>query len=420
MAHQESLLDGYRVLDLTDEKGLFCGRILGDFGADVIKVERPGGDATRNTPPFYKDSAHPERSLFWFYTNLNKRGITLNIESEDGRQIFRRLVETAHFVIESFEPGYMDSLGLGYAVLEEINPSVIMTSITPFGQSGPYAQFKATDLTSVAMGGMMRLYGDPDRAPVRITEPQAFFQGGSQGAVGSMLAHYHRELTGEGQWVDVSIQEAIALTLMVTVEFWDIAKVNYRGRGSSSIYPRPIGPLVQKRVFHCRDGLVYFMLGGGAQPGMIASSKAIVEAANQEGMLLELKDYDWALYDVMSITQEEYDRLVDMIEGFLMTKSKAELITLAVEKGILLVPAWTTKEVTESPQLEAREYWVKVEHPEVGDVLTYPGAPVRLSECPWRVYRRAPLVGEHNDEVYVGELGFSLRELALLKSRGIV
>ena len=187
----EGLLAGCRVLDLADEKGILCGKILGDLGADVIKLEPPGGDPARHNGPFYKDIPHPEKSLFWWYTNLNKRGITLNLETEDGRDLFRRLVRTAHFVIESFEPDYMASLGLSYAELEKINRRVIMTSITPFGQSGPYAHYKATDLVGVAIGGMVRMYGDPGRPPVRISAPQFYFLGGIHGAVGSTMAHYY-------------------------------------------------------------------------------------------------------------------------------------------------------------------------------------------------------------------------------------
>jgi crotonobetainyl-CoA:carnitine CoA-transferase CaiB-like acyl-CoA transferase len=174
-----SFLGGYRVLDLTDEKGHLCGRLLGDLGADVIKIEPPEGDAGRNNGPFYKDLPHPEKSINWFFTNLNKRGITLDIETPDGRELFKRLVKTAHFVIESFEPGYMDRLGLGFEELENINPGIVMTSITPFGQRGPYAHYKTTDLVGVSMGGMTRLYGELDRPPNRISAPQFYFLGRS-------------------------------------------------------------------------------------------------------------------------------------------------------------------------------------------------------------------------------------------------
>jgi len=159
--NSEGLLSGYRVLDLTDEKGLICGKILSDRGADVIKIERPGGDPARNIGPFYKDIPDPQKSLSWFFTNLNKRGITLNIETADGREILKRLVKTAHFVIESFEPGYMEGLGLGYCDLEKINPGIVMTPITPFGQTGPHAHYQATDIVLWSMGGMQYMCACP-------------------------------------------------------------------------------------------------------------------------------------------------------------------------------------------------------------------------------------------------------------------
>ena len=162
--NKDLLLSPYRVLDLTDDKGFLCGRILADLGADVIKVETPGGDPARNTGPFYKDIPDPEKSLFWFSYNTNKRSITLNLESLDGQDIFRNLSKTADFVIESFAPDYLDSLSIGYSALSEINPRIIMTSITPYGQTGPYRDYKAYDLTLQASGGLMYVSGDPDRA----------------------------------------------------------------------------------------------------------------------------------------------------------------------------------------------------------------------------------------------------------------
>src|SRR3989304_4246953 len=161
----ESMLSSYRVLDLADEKGLICGKILGDLGADIIKVEKPGGDLARRLGPFYHDDPDPEKSLFWFSLNTSKRGITLNIESVDGREIFKRLVKTADFVIESFPPGYLDKLGLGYFDLEKINPGVILVSIAPFGQTGPYRDWKTADIVAWAMGGNMAPWGEPDRPP---------------------------------------------------------------------------------------------------------------------------------------------------------------------------------------------------------------------------------------------------------------
>lgn len=417
-----TLLGGYRVLDLTDEKGLFCPRLLADYGADVIKIEIPGGESARNIPPFYKNKPHPEKSLFWFYTNLNKRSITLNIGSEEGRGIFKRLVKEADFVIESFEPGYMDSLGLGYSELRKLNPRLVMTSITPFGQDGPYAHYKVTDIVSVAMGGMMRLFGDADRAPIRMSQPQAYWHGSVHATMGTMMAHYYREFHGIGQYVDVSIQQAVVLALIFIVEYWEVSNFNWKCQSSSG-YPirRAKGELNLRRTYPCKDGYVTFIWGGGANLSFLNSSKAFVEMANEEGKLPELKDYDWASLDVAVVEQEEYDRICDLFESVMVTKTKNELLQWVIrDKRPLLAPINTVKDTFDSPQLKERNFWVDVEHAELGDWLTYPGTSVKLSRCPWRVYRRPPLIGEHNVDIYEDELNFSTEEIDLLKTRGII
>ena len=418
----ESLLGAYRALDLTDEKGLLCGKILGDLGADVIKIERPGGDRARNIGPFYKDIPDPEKSLFWFFTNTSKRGITLDIETADGRDIFRRLVKTAHFVVESFEPGYMDKLGLGYSDLEKINPGIIMTSITPFGQTGPHAHYKASDLVLWNMGGMAYITGELDRGPVRTSCPQAYFQGGVHGALGSMVAHYHRVMTGEGQWVDVSIQEAVIFPTHNAVEIWDLNRANEKPSGAfhGRLRPAPLEPLYQHWLWPCKDGHVLLTFFGGAAGAYAGSSKRLVEVANREGFALELRDYNWRSYDATKIPQAEQNRLEGAIEPYLLAKTKAELFEMAVRERILLLPACTTQDLVESPQHALREYWVNVEHPDLGDTISYPGAPVKLSEAPWQIRRRAPLIAEHNEEVYRGELGIPKEDLVLLKAAGVI
>jgi len=425
MSEQRSskgLLSSYRVLDLTDEKGLLCGKVLGDLGADVVKIERPGGDAARNIGPFYKDTPDPEKSLFWFYTNINKRGITLNLETPDGREIFRRLVETAHFVIESYQPGYMTGLGLSYPDLEKLNPAIIMTSITPFGQTGPYAHYRTTDIVLAAMGGVMRGFGDPDRPPVRISQPQAYFHGGIHGALGSVMAHYYRQSTGEGQHVDVSCQDAVILSLLILSEYWDILRINYRREGAyvARMRPAPLGPLLRQQLFACKDGVVLGYLGGGAQQGQVISSQALTEWANSLGYAMEIKDYDWTKLDMGTVTQSEMSRLQDAIQTFLLTRPKAEIMEKGVKKAILMIPATDAKDILESPQFKSREFFVEVEHPELGQIITYPGFPVRITSLPYRVQRRAPLIGEHNEEIYIGELGFTREELAQLKANGVI
>ncbi len=380
MTKHHALLDGVRVLDLTDEKGLFCGKVLGDFGADVIKIERPGGDPARNIGPFYKDIPDPEKSLFWFATNTSKRGITLNIEFPDGQELFKKLVKKADIVVESFEPGYMDCIGLGYADLKSIKPDIIFTSITPFGQTGPYAHYQATDLVGAAMGGMARILGDLGRPPVRMgADPQSYFHAGLQGALGSMMAYYHREMTGVGQHVDVSMQDAVELTLMNAVEIFDILKANLVGLGQFFVSVRPqAGLLFTRTVVPCKDGYVTLMFGGGAFAGSSQSSRALVDWANTEGYALEMKDFDFpTMWDGCHHNPggKRYPQLLrrqvpdDQDQGGAVRGGN--------QRGILMAPCATFEDVLQNAQLEARGFWEMVEHPELGETIKYPGAPAQ-------------------------------------------
>lgn len=413
---EEALLAPYRVLDLTDERGLLCGKILGDLGADVIKIERPGGDSARNVGPFYHDIPHPEKSLFWFAFNTNKRGITLNIQASDGREIFKRLVKSSDFVIESFEPGYIDGLVLSYSTLREINPRLIMVSITPFGQTGPYAHFKALDIVVHAMGYLMNQCGDPDRAPVQVSLPQSFISAGTDGAVGAMVAHYYRELTGKGQHVDVSAMDSVVMNGLEGIPEWTVAGSDFKRRGhQQKMAARLFSPVVWK----CKDGYMsYFFMAGihGAK-----ANQGIVEWMDSLGMAPKrLKEIDWTKLDAGKMTQQELDSIQEPMAKFFKTRTKAEIQEESVKKQIMMYPVCDSKETLENPQLRDRDFWVNIEHSELKDTITYPGAFAKFSETPIKYWRRAPLIGEHNEEIYIKELGFSKEELIILKKAGII
>ncbi len=416
-----SLLAGCRVLDLTEEMGLLAGKILGDFGADVIKVERPGGDAARSRGPFLGQVPDPEKSLFWYATNTSKRGITLDIENREGAELFKRLVKTADVVLESFEPGYLDELGLGYSGLSEAKAGIVLTSITPFGQTGPYAHYRATDIVGVAMGGLVRILGDLGRPPVRMScDPQAYFHAALQGAVGTTLAYYHQQLTGEGQHVDVSMQDAVILTLMNTVEIAEYLKANMIGTGQFFLAPRKDGVLTTRIIQKCKDGYAYVSVGGGAFLGMARASQNLVDWANEEGLSLELKKVDWSQWDGSTATQKDNDWRDGQVGEFISTKTKAELMDGAVKRTIMMAPCNNIEDVINSPHLRQRGFWETVEHPELGRSLTYAGAPVKMEGDAWKIRRRAPLVGEHNQEIYGGELGLTGEQLGLLTANGVI
>jgi len=417
----QGFLEGYRVLDLTDEKGHLCGRILGDMGADVIKVEPPGGEPSRNIGPFYHDEPHPEKSLPWSYSNANKRGVTLNLETPEGREIFKEMVKQSDIVVESFRPGYLAELGLDYDSLAAIKPDIILTSITPFGQSGPRAQYKVTDLVAISMGGMAYVFGDEDRAPVRISQPQAYFLGGQHAAAGTLFALYNRDLTGEGDWVDVSIQEAIIFTLTYHLPLWDDRQLTRKRNGPYTSYPRPLlqDMLHIRWMFPCKDGEVCLAFQGGNRAAA-KSSHAIVDWANEEGYAQKIKDYNFYQWDSRTIPQSEQDLLASEIAPFLLTKTKEELLEVASKRRILLAPVSTVVDLTRNPQFDHRDFWRRVPHPELNDTIIYPGPFVKVDACPQGIYRRAPTIGEHNQEIYEGEMGISKERLTLLKAQGVI
>lgn len=410
------MLDGYRALDLTDEKGLLCGKALADLGADVIKVEPLGGEPSRRIGPFYKDIPDAEKSLYWFAYNANKRGITLNIASRDGREIFKKLVKKAHFVIESFPPGYMDSLGLGYSDLSQINPAIILTSITPFGQTGPYSHYKVSDIIEMGMCGFMYLCGDPDRPPVRISFPQAYLHAGAEAAIGSLIAHYYREGTGEGQWVDTSIQEAAYMATMNAPPFWELEKRILKRAGAWRT--GLTSGILQRQIWPCKDGFVNMPVYGGLLGAK--TNHALTQWMRDEGMTDDfLLSIDWNSFDLATVEQETWNHIEELLVKFFLTHTKEELYSKGLTLGIMIYPVYTPQDIAKDAQLEAREYWTPVEHPELGEIITYPGVVAKASLTPIQIRRRAPLIGEHNQEIYE-ELGFSKEELICLSEGGVI
>lgn len=416
--NHEGMLSGYRVLDLTDNKGFLCGRALADLGADVIKVEKPGGDPARSIGPFYHDIPDPERSLHWFAFNAGKRSVTLDIETVDGQDIFKQLVKTADFVIESFRPGYMNKLGLGYSVLSQIKPEIIMISITSFGQEGPYRNYKASDIVVWALSGMMYITGDPDRPPLAPSFPHSYLFGAMQGAVGAMVALYHRSITGLGQHVDASAQMSLVWpTQPDVIGGWilDGRIVKRSGR----IRIRPGSGVRMPLLWQCKDGDVSFILMFG--PGVAKANAALADWIESEGMAGDIfKQINWGTFSWDEMTQDLTDEIIQVIARFFRKHTKAELFEGALTRGIQLYPSFTPREMLQFEQLAARGYWTEVAHPELGVSITYPGPFVQSTETVCKIQRRPPLVGEHNEDIYKRELGFSSEHLIALKQAKVI
>ena len=411
------LLAPYRVLDLTDERGLLAGKILADLGADVVQIEPPGGNPARNIGPFYGDDPQPEKSLFWWAYAANKRSITLDLEQKGGQALLKKMVAEADFLVESFAPGYLDTLGLGYDLLAEINPKLVMVSITPFGQDGPYSNYQATDIVGMALGGFMYLTGDDDRAPIRISFPHFYLHGGAAGATAAMLAHTYRITSGQGQYVDVSCQQAVTKTLAHAPQIWDIEGAILKRMG---VYRQTSGENRVRINWPCKDGYVNYMVQGGS---VAYSTRALLEWMKEDSFdTADLDTIDWEKMGYGAITPELMDQLGGPLGDFFKGHTRAELVQGSLDRRILLFPVATPSALQDHPQLEARGYFKELEHPELGATVQYPGAFVKSGDGGdiAGIYRRPPLIGEHNTVIFQGELGITGSELESLKRSGVI
>jgi crotonobetainyl-CoA:carnitine CoA-transferase CaiB-like acyl-CoA transferase len=415
---EKSFLRPYRILDLTDGGGLMCGKLLGDLGADVIKVEKPGGDPARTIGPFYQDIRGPERSLYWLSLNTSKRGITLDITKPEGKAIFRQLVKGSDCVLESFKPGYLERLGIGYPDLCKLKPDIVVTSITPFGESGPYAEYKDSDVALWALSGLLFICGDPDRPPIRITLEQSYLHAGADGAAGTVMALYDRGVSGEGQHVHVSILKAMERVAYSAHTLWDARGKILRRQGSTLRIP-PLGT-VTPLIWPCKDGYVAFYLFGGVMGAV--SNPALTRWMEEEGLANEtMKAMDWPKFDIGRTPQEDVDRdIVGPISEFFLRHTQKELWEGGAKRRVMVYPVNDAKGVLNDPQLAEREFWLRIEHPHLDDFLLYPGPFIKTEKGLCEVRRRAPMIGEHNDEIYGEELGISKESMTKLKVAEVI
>ena len=394
-------LDGVRVLDLTHHiAGPWCTKLLADYGADVLKVEPLGGDPARGMPPFFHDEVHQDKSLLFLYLNTSKRGITLNLKSSEGEKVFFELVKDTDVLVENYSPRVMPSLGLDYQTLREHNPSLVMTSISNFGQTGPYRDYKATEIVAYALGGLMYIFGNYDREPLKHALHQAQFKAGADAASAALMALYHQRLTGEGQHVDVSVQEAIASTLRDVVD-------NYTYTGAvRRRQPNHSGDLTRLRA--ASDG--YILPNPGIGAGL--NWRSVVEFLEEP----ELDDERFADASARLANAEELGKILDRC---FETKKKTDVFYEAHERRFIYGIVQSPEEVLDNPQYHHRGYFVEQDHPIVGSI-TYPGAPFIMSGAPWEASLPAPSLGEHNEEILRDRLGYSVDDLARLRAAGVV
>jgi len=350
----EDCLRGLRVLDLCGESGQLTGRILADLGAEVLAVEPPAGDPLRARGPFFGGAAHPDRGATWIARNLGKQSLVLDLDSEIDRTRLRELVGAADVVLESYETDWLSALG-GAAAVRAAYPRLVVCSITPYGCTGPRAAERASDLTVLAACGNMHLTGDPDRPPVRCSEPVTHYHTGAEAALGVLMALWQRDRTDAGDLIDVSVQELMVMTVMSQAA--QAAGTSYRGARGGSSYRA--GETMQPEIWPCADGYVSFALRGGKAriPGLVAITAYI----DEHGMATPaLRDRDWSQYNHNTLTQKEVDDMAAPLAAFFRTKTMQELYEAACERRLMLAPANTEREVLGSRQLAARQFFSDV------------------------------------------------------------
>ncbi len=399
-------LEGVTVLDLTHcIAGPYCTRLLAGFGADVLKIEPPGGERGRHMAPFYQDEPAQDNSLPFAYLNAGKRSVTLNLKSEEGREILMSLLPETDVLVENFAPRVMPSLGLGYEALREIAPHLVMVSISNFGQTGPYRDYKAADIVEYALGGLMYIFGAYDREPLKHAFNQAQFKAGTDAASATLMALYHQRMSGGrsggvGQHVDVSIQEAVASGLRDVVN-------NYTYTGAiRRRQPNHSGDMQRLRA--TSDG--YLLPNPGLGGGLNWDS--FVEFLD----LPELDDDRFRTPTARLVNAEELGRILD---EYFIRQNRYERFYGSHERRFIFGVIQSPEEAMNDPQFAHRGYFEEQQHPAMG-ALIFPGAPVILESTPWETGVPSPAAGQHNEEVLGGRLGFSKAEQAELRSQGAI
>ena len=400
-------LQGIKVVELGDYiSAPLCARLLADLGAEVIKVEPPGrGDTARRNGPFPNDRPDSEASGLFLFLNTGKSGITLDIDSSTGREMLFRLLDGADVLVENMPPAHMEKLKLDYPSIKERFPRLVATSITPFGQMGPYRRYTACDLNVQAAAGISIGVGMPEREPLAIPLSQADFMSGLAGAAASLIALLARDSTGKGQLVDVAGSQVLAV-LISFVYF--LPNFIYRGiagtrkgrRGGEAYFPNTIMP--------CKDGFVCLY------PLQMEQYLRFLELIGSP---------DWQedpRYRNRRAMAEEYPEEAEaLIAPWFLDRTKEEILKLCMEHKVPCGPVRTIQEVAEDPHLAERGYFVDVEHPVAGS-LSHPGSAFRLSRTPGQIGGPAPLLGQHNQEVYCGRLGLPQEELTRLRMAGVI
>ncbi len=401
----ERALEGLQVIECGEAgAATYAAKLMADLGADVIKVEEPGrGDPARRLGPFPGGQPHSEKSGAYLYYNCNKQGVTLNLRDARGRDLLDRLLSEADVFVHDFPPAQANAMDLEYQRIHEINPRLVMTSISPFGESGPYRDYKAHDLTTLAAGGWLWLNGwpgHPEMPPLRPFGQQSARQAGVNAAVATMGALFSRLRSGKGQHIEVSAQECITSILEFAFTIW-----SYMETPTARWGQRPIQPI---DFFQCKDGGWIFAL--------------CVEEHQWQRLVELMETPEWTTWEVASnrfARASNWDALRPFMEEWVSHWNTDDLYRAAQEKRVPFAPASTLADLVDSPHLKARGFFVEVAYPQAG-TLKQPGAPYKLSRTPWEIRSSAPTLGQHNQSVFNERLGLSSGELKSLREAGVV
>ncbi len=391
-------LDGIRVLEFTTFlSGPYCSMLLGDMGAEVIKVERPGrGDDMRWIPPFVEGE-----SVSFLAYNRNKKAITLDVRCDQGRELFKELAKRADILVENHRPGVMASLGLGYEVLSEQNPRIILTSISGYGQSGPYRDRPGLDLIAQAMGGLMSLTGEPGGRPVRAGNPIGDILGALYAVYGTLAALYHRETTGLGQWVDAAMMEGVAMTCgSYLVKYAMLGQVETRtGNTQSNQAPW--------NMYYTADGYVVMA---------VASDSLWMRCMEAIGRRELASDPRFA-----TVAQRiDHRALVDqVIADWTKSKTTTEAVNILNRAGVPCGPVLSIDEMVHDQQFAARDMLIEINHPKI-QALKLGGITPKLSQTPGLARNAPPLIGQHNQDIYCGLLGYPEADLNAWQRQGVI
>ncbi|PLW69197.1 CaiB/BaiF CoA transferase family protein [Pseudohalioglobus lutimaris] len=398
-------LAGIKVVDFGQMVSApFCAKLFSDYGADVIKVELPEGDAARRTGPFPDDVPHAEKSGLYFINNTNKRGVTCDVTNEAGRALFLGLLEWADVLIENNLPGKMREWGLDYEQISQVNKDLVVISITPFGQTGPYSGWNAYDLNAYHLSGASSRYcGRPGEMPLEHGTFAADYFGAVSGAAWGMAAVYGRKLAGGGQLVDVSCAEAIAATF--------VGGQNIGGYAQDGRFDKRTGigmPLgAPATIMPCKDGHVWMLA---------------LEVGQWQGLKKVMGNPEWAdmeLFDDMLTRAQNADIIYPFIEEWTLQHGKMEIMEKCQAAGCPISAVFTVAEAAQQAHLAARDFFVDMEHPELGRVRNM-GAPFKLPASPGGPKTPAPLLGQHNQEVYAEILGLAAVQIDQLRREGAI